>query len=200
MPGLVLGFFIVRLLRVWNEEEKMDNLKQQLTDAFESLKEQSKFEDGKILVVGCSSSEIVGSRIGTNSNLDVGHIVASTMLELISQNNLYLAAQCCEHINRALVVERECALKYGFEIVSVVPQKKAGGSFSTEVYKLMKDPVCVEFIKADYGMDIGQTMIGMHMKHVCVPVRLNPNKIGETTVSGARVRPKLIGGERAKYA
>ena len=178
----------------------MENLKAQLTDVFESLKQQSKFEKGKILVVGCSSSEIVGSRIGTNSDLDVGHTVASTMLELCSENNLYLAAQCCEHINRALVVERECALKYGFEIVSVVPQKKAGGSFATETYKLMKDPVCVEFIKADYGMDIGQTMIGMHMKHVCVPVRLNPNKVGETFVSGARVRPKLIGGERAKYA
>ncbi len=178
----------------------MDNLNMELKAAFESLKEQSEFEEGKILVVGCSSSEIVGDRIGTNSDLDIGREVAKTMLELSSDNGLFLAAQGCEHINRALVVERECALKYGFEIVSVVPQKKAGGSFATEVYKLMKDPVCVEFIKADYGMDIGQTMIGMHMKHVCIPVRLKPNKVGKTIVTGARRRPKLIGGERAKYA
>ncbi|MDO5018184.1 MAG: TIGR01440 family protein [Lagierella massiliensis] len=177
----------------------MENLRTEIIDAFKSLKEQSNFEEGKILVVGCSSSEIQGDKIGTNSDINVGHEVASTMIELCEEENLFLAAQCCEHLNRALVVERECAMKYGFEIVSVVPQKKAGGSFATEVYKLMKDPVCVEFIKADYGLDIGQTMIGMHMKHVCIPVRLKPNKVGKTFVSGARRRPKLIGGERAKY-
>ena len=177
----------------------MKELELQIENSFNSLKSQSEFEDGKILVVGCSSSEIVGSKIGTNSSIDTGKIVATTLLRLCKENKINLAAQCCEHLNRALVVEKELALKMGFEIVTVVPKPKAGGSFATSAYELFDNPVVIEYIKGDYGMDIGQTMIGMHMNHVCIPVRLNPNQIGETFVTGAKVRAKLIGGERAEY-
>ncbi|QQK07183.1 TIGR01440 family protein [Miniphocaeibacter halophilus] len=177
----------------------MLKIKSQIEKSFESLKEQCNFEEGNILVVGCSSSEIIGSKIGTNSSYEVGETVAKTLLDLCEKNNIYLAAQCCEHLNRALVVEKEVAEKFGFEIVTVVPKPKAGGSFATAVYSLFKEPVVVEYIKADYGMDIGLTMIGMHMKHVCIPLRLNPNTIGETIVTGAKIRPKLIGGARAEY-
>ena len=109
----------------------------------------------------------------------------------------YLAAQCCEHLNRAIVVERE-AVPFA-EIVNVVPQPKAGGSFGTTAYKTFKNPVVVEEIKADAGIDIGGTLIGMHLKKVAVPVRLENNKLGEALVLAARVRPKYIGGERAVY-
>lgn len=177
----------------------MKELELQITNSFNSLKNQGEFEEGKILVVGCSSSEVVGSKIGTNSSYDSGKIVATTLLKLCKENKINLAAQCCEHLNRALVVEKELALKMNFEIVSVIPRPKAGGSFATSAYEIFDNPVVVEYIKADYGMDIGQTMIGMHMNHVCIPVRLNPNKIGETFVTGARTRAKLIGGERAEY-
>ena len=120
-------------------------------------------------------------------------------IKLCKENKIHLAAQCCEHLNRALVVERDVAEKFGFEIVTVVPKPKAGGSFGTSVYKHFSDPVVVEYIKADYGLDIGLTMIGMHMKHVCIPLRLNPNVVGETIITGAKIRPKLIGGARAEY-
>lgn len=177
----------------------MLELKKQLEDSFNSLKEQCEFEEGRILVVGCSSSEIIGSKIGTNSSYDIGNTVAETMIKLCKENKIHLAAQCCEHLNRALVVERDVAEKFGFEIVTVVPKPKAGGSFGTSVYKHFSDPVVVEYIKADYGLDIGLTMIGMHMKHVCIPLRLNPNVVGETIITGAKIRPKLIGGARAEY-
>ncbi|MDL2310532.1 TIGR01440 family protein [Peptostreptococcaceae bacterium OttesenSCG-928-C18] len=177
----------------------MQKLKTQIINSFESLKSQCNFEEGKLLVIGCSSSEVIGSKIGTNSNYEVGETISKTLIELARENNLYMAAQCCEHLNRALVVEREVAEKFGFEIVTVVPKPKAGGSFATATYKMLKDPVVVEFVKADYGFDIGLTMIGMHMKHVCIPLRIKPDYIGEAKVTGARIRPKLIGGERAEY-
>ncbi len=177
----------------------MKELKLQIEESFESLKSQCIFKEGKILVVGCSSSEVIGSKIGTNSNYEVGETISKTLIELTNENKIYMAAQCCEHLNRALVVEREVAEKFNYEIVTVIPKPKAGGSFATATYKNFKDPVVVEYIKADYGMDIGLTMIGMHMKHVCIPLRISPDHIGEAKVTGARMRPKLIGGERAEY-
>ncbi|WP_100065062.1 TIGR01440 family protein [Miniphocaeibacter massiliensis] len=177
----------------------MKELRKQIRESFESLKSQCKFEKEKLLVIGCSSSEVMGSKIGTNSNYEIGETISKTLIELCEENKLYMAAQCCEHLNRALVVERNVAEKFNFEIVTVVPKPKAGGSFATASYSLFKDPVVVEFIKADYGLDIGLTMIGMHMKHVCIPLRIKPDYIGEAKVTGARIRPKLIGGERAEY-
>lgn len=158
------------------------------------------FEDDTLLVIGCSSSEVMGGRIGKNSNVDTGAEIAKAALEVAEEYGILLAAQCCEHLNRALVMEKAAAKAKGYELVTVVPQPKAGGSFGTAVYGNMKNPVMVEEVKADYGVDIGLTMIGMHMKRVAVPVRLEPNHIGKALVCGAKTRPKLIGGERARYS
>jgi uncharacterized protein (TIGR01440 family) len=157
------------------------------------------FDEDTLLVVGCSSSEVMGGTIGKNSNVETGAEIAKAVMDTAKQYGIQIAAQCCEHLNRALVVEKTTAKAKGYEQVTVVPQPKAGGSFATAVYKNMKNPVMVEEVKADYGIDIGLTMIGMHMKRVAVPVRLNPNRIGEALVCGAKSRPKLIGGERAHY-
>jgi len=152
---------------------------------------------GQILVVGCSTSEICGDKIGTNSNLDVAKAAFKGIYETASAKGIYVATQCCEHLNRAIIIERE-AVPFS-EIVNVVPQPKAGGSLSTTAYATFKEPVAVEEIKADAGIDIGGTLIGMHLKKVAVPVRLENNHIGQAYVSAARTRAKFIGGERAHY-
>lgn len=152
---------------------------------------------GDIMVIGCSSSEIAGGVIGKNSSLDAAEAVFKGIYEALSENGVYLAAQCCEHLNRAIIVEREAVPNY--EIVNVVPQPKAGGSFATTAYKAFKNPVALEEIKADAGLDIGGTLIGMHLKRVAVPVRLSIDRIGNAILLAARTRPKYIGGERAKY-
>ena len=154
---------------------------------------------GEILVVGCSSSEIVGETIGKGSDFNTAKAVYEGIAPILNEKGLFLAAQCCEHLNRALVVERECAEKYGLEIVCVVPKMKAGGSFATTAYENFNSPVVVEAIKAHAGVDIGSTLIGMHLRHVAVPVRLSVKKLGEANVTFARTRPKYIGGPRAEY-
>ena len=163
------------------------------------LLEAAKLEAGDIFVVGCSSSEIVGERIGKGSSFEAAQAVYDGIAPVLAARRVYLAAQCCEHLNRALIVERECAEKYGLEYVCVMPQPKAGGSFATAAYKSFRDPVAVEFIKAHVGLDIGDTMIGMHLRHVAVPVRISVKRIGEANLVCARTRPKLIGGARAQY-
>ena len=157
----------------------------------------SGIKKGRILVVGCSTSEICGDKIGTNSNLDVAKAAFKGIYEAACRKGIYVATQCCEHLNRAIIVERE-AVPFA-EIVNVVPQPKAGGSLSTTAYETFRDPVAVEEIKADAGIDIGGTLIGMHLKKVAVPVRLVNNHIGQAYVSAARTRPKFIGGQRAHY-
>lgn len=152
---------------------------------------------GQILVVGCSSSEACGDKIGTNSNLQVAEAIFAGIYEVVSEKGIFLAAQCCEHLNRAIIVER-AAVPFA-ETVNVVPQPKAGGSFGTTAYRNFEDPVAVEEIKADAGLDIGNTLIGMHLKKVAVPVRLKHNTIGCAHVNAARTRAKFIGGERAVY-
>ena len=171
----------------------------QAHDAMEELLERAKLPKGALVVVGCSSSEIMGSNIGKGSTPDAAEAVYSAVAPLLSERGLYLAAQCCEHLNRALIMERADAERFGYEIVCVRPRPKAGGSFATAVYEAMDDPVAVEFVKADAGLDIGNTMIGMHLKHVAVPLRLSVKTIGEAPVNAARTRPKLIGGSRAEY-
>ena len=150
-------------------------------------------------MVGCSSSEIIGEHIGKCSSLESAEAVFSGIYPVLKEKGIYLAAQCCEHLNRALIVEKECALSRGLEIVNVVPQPNAGGSFATTVYKNFENPVAVEFIKADAGLDIGQTLIGMHLKHVAVPVRLSEKMLGDAVITAARTRHKYIGGPRAAY-
>lgn len=167
--------------------------------AMMELLDAAMLKSGQLVVVGCSSSEIMGQKIGKGSTPEAAQAVVSEILPLLKERGLYLAAQCCEHLNRALIVEREAAEKFGYEIVCVRPRPKAGGSFATAVYEAMDDPVAVEFVRADAGLDIGNTMIGMHLKHVAVPLRLSVKTIGEAPVNAARTRPKLIGGARAEY-
>ena len=165
--------------------------------AVSEIIEKAALKSGDILVIGCSTSEICGSKIGTNSAPEAAKEVFSSMLEVARERGVYLAVQCCEHLNRAIVIEREAAR--GLEEVNVVPQPKAGGSMATAAYAAFTDPVVLEEIKADAGLDIGFTMIGMHLKKVAVPVRLENNKIGKALVLAARCRPKFIGGARAVY-
>ena len=163
------------------------------------LIEKAKLNKGDSLVVGCSSSEIVGQHIGKCSSLESAEAVFEGIYPVLKEKGIYLVAQCCEHLNRAIIIEKECALSKGLEIVNVVPQPNAGGSFATTVYKNLENPVAVEFIKADAGLDIGQTLIGMHLKHVAVPVRLKEKMLGDAVVTAARTRHKYIGGPRAAY-
>lgn len=154
---------------------------------------------GQLFVVGCSSSEVVGSRIGKGSSIEAARAVYAGIAPYLEENGILLAAQCCEHLNRALIVERSTAEKFGYEIVNAVPQIHAGGSFAVTAYENMRDPVAVEYIRADAGIDIGGTLIGMHLRPVAVPVRLSIGKIGEASIICARCRPKYIGGSRAAY-
>ena len=159
--------------------------------------EKASLKKGNILIIGCSTSEILGSKIGTNSAPDAAKEVFSAFYECAKEKGIYLAFQCCEHLNRAVVIEREAVPN--LEAVNVIPQPKAGGSMATQAYKSFSDPVVVEEIKADAGLDIGLTLIGMHLKNVAVPVRLENDHIGEALVVAARTRPKFIGGIRANY-
>ena len=176
-----------------------EEIKRASAEAMTELLEVSKLREGSLVVVGCSSSEILGQRIGKGSSPEAAQAVVDAILPILENRNMLLAAQCCEHLNRALIVERSTMEKYGLEQVTVMPRPKAGGSFATAVYAAMKDPVAVEFVKADAGLDIGNTLIGMHLKHVAVPLRLSVKQIGEAAVNAARTRPKLIGGVRAEY-
>ena len=154
---------------------------------------------GQILVVGCSSSEMIGEHIGKHSSLEAAEALCSAIEPILSDKGIYLAAQCCEHLNRAIIIERACAEQYGLDPVWVKPQPKAGGSFATTVWAHMHDPVAVETILAHAGMDIGSTLIGMHLRAVAVPVRLSLAAIGEASILCARTRPKYVGGPRAQY-
>ena len=174
-----------------------EEIREQAAAACRELCEKAGLRRGQILVVGCSSSEICGDRIGTASSPETAEAVFAGIQEVLQEKGIYLAAQCCEHLNRAIILEEEAAA--GREIVNVVPQPKAGGSFATAAYRHFRHPVAVEEISADGGMDIGSTLIGMHLKRVAVPVRLDHNRVGHASVTAARVRPKFIGGERACY-
>lgn len=165
--------------------------------AIKELCETAKLAAGKLVVVGCSTSEVAGDTIGTHSSPAIAAEIFRALYDYTIERGLYLAVQCCEHLNRALIIERQ-AVPFS-ETVNVVPQPKAGGSLATEAYSAFRDPVVVEEIKADAGLDIGFTLIGMHLKKVAVPLRLENNTIGSATVLAARTRPKFIGGARAVY-
>lgn len=177
----------------------LEEIAAQSRQAVTELLEVARLEKDDIFVVGCSSSEIIGSKLGTNSSVEVANTVFDTIYEVVKANGLYLATQCCEHLNRALIIEKECAKLYGYDIVNVVPQPKAGGSLSTRAYERFKHPVAVQEIKASAGIDIGDVLIGMHLKRTAVPVRISINQIGQAHLVCARTRPPFIGGVRAKY-
>lgn len=180
-----------------------EKMKEQITNearaVLTELLEVAGMRRGQILVVGCSTSEVVGGRIGKNSSSDAADAIYEAFAPILEKEGIYLAAQCCEHLNRAIVVERACAEKYGLCEVSVLPQPHAGGSWATKVYASLKDPVVVESISAHVGIDIGLTLIGMHLRPVAVPVRTAQRTVGAATVVTARTRAKLIGGARAVY-
>lgn len=180
-------------------ESNLENIKNQLTTLLNSFLDEHPQKKGSVFVIGCSSSEVAGGKIGKDSSEEIGKVIFQTANEILSSKGIYLACQCCEHLNRALVVEEECAEKYNYEAVSVVPWAHGGGSLATAAYKGLKSPIVVEHIKASAGIDIGDTLIGMHLKDVAVPVHPEINKIGEAHVVAAWCRPKLIGGERARY-
>lgn len=185
---------------ITHEVENVDLLqqvRQEAANAAQQLVEAAKLHPGQIVVVGCSTSEVVGHQVGSWSTPDVGQAIFDGLNSVFAPLGVYIAAQCCEHLNRALIVDH--AAVPGAEIVNVVPQPKAGSSFATAAYHTFPHPVAVEEIKADAGLDIGGTLIGMHLKKVAVPVRLEQNHIGNAILLAARVRPKFIGGERAVY-
>ena len=161
--------------------------------------ELADLEAGNILIVGCSSSEVALHQIGSFSSKEIGEAIFNTIYTITKEHNIYLATQCCEHLNRALIVEKDCAKEYNLPIVNVIPQLKAGGSFSTAAYAGFQQAVSVENIQAHAGIDIGDTLIGMHLRPVAVPVRTTQNHIGNAHVVCAKTRYKYIGGERAIY-
>ncbi|MCR4579160.1 MAG: TIGR01440 family protein [Treponema sp.] len=177
----------------------LEEIKNQVSQAILEVIEAHPMKAGSIFVIGCSSSEIAGGVIGHASNEDIGKAVFQAANAVCQEKGLFLAAQCCEHLNRALVISTDCAEKYGYEVVNVVPWLKGGGSFATAAYHGFDSPAVVEHIKAAAGLDIGSTLIGMHLKDVAVPLRLKENHIGNAYVTAAYTRPKYIGGERAKY-
>ena len=174
-----------------------DTIYTQAKAVMDELCEKAMLKKGDIVVVGCSTIEVIGATIGTQSSPDTAKLLFEGLYDSAAQKGIYIAAQCCEHLNRALIVDYDAVP--GAEIVNVMPQPKAGSSFATAAYNAFPHAVAVEEIKADAGLDIGGTLIGMHLKKVAVPVRLAQNHIGEAMLLAARVRPKFIGGERAIY-
>ncbi|MBO5649406.1 MAG: TIGR01440 family protein [Clostridia bacterium] len=172
---------------------------EQAAAAVRELLDVSGLRAGDLFVVGCSSSEIAGGTIGHDSSVQCARAAYAGIAPILAEAGVYLCAQCCEHLNRAIIMERKAAEAYGYEIVSVVPRPKAGGSFATVTWANMTDPVAVEGVAAHAGIDIGGTLIGMHLRRVAVPVRLSTDKIGEARILCARTRPRSIGGERACY-
>lgn len=171
----------------------------QARQAVSELLEVARLEPGDLFVVGCSSSEVGGGKIGSNSSPEIAQAVFQGVYPLLKERDVYLAAQCCEHLNRAVIVEKEAARRYGLPLVNVVPQPKAGGSFATAAWAAFDCPAAVETIQAAAGIDIGGTLIGMHLRPVAVPVRLSLRQIGQANILCARTRPKFIGGVRAHY-
>ena len=177
----------------------LSKVKEEAARAARELLDAADLKAGEIMVVGCSTSEVAGHTIGKASIPAVAEALFSGLYPVLKERGVFLAAQCCEHLNRALIIERACAEKYGLDEVAVRPAPKAGGSFATVTYDNMEAPVAVESIRAHAGLDIGGTLIGMHLRVVAVPVRLSLSKIGEANILCARTRPKYVGGPRAIY-
>ena len=173
------------------------DIKNQVKSAISELIEVAKLKKGDTLVIGCSTSEVIGSKIGSNSSPDTANELFDGIYEIACDKGIFVAVQCCEHLNRCIITEK--AAVPNSDYVNVIPQPKAGGSLATAAYRTFENPVAVEKIKADAGLDIGGTLIGMHLKEVAVPVRLSLSKIGEANIIAARTRPKFIGGVRAVY-
>ena len=175
----------------------LDDIAESARCAALELCEKAGLSSGRTVVIGCSTSEIAGYHVGTNSNTEIGGIVFGALYDVFAERGINIAAQCCEHLNRALIIERKAAAHW--EIVNVIPISEAGGAFAAAAYTKFHDPVALDSIQADAGLDIGGTLIGMHLKRVAVPIRLETLHIGKAAVLAARTRPLLVGGVRAKY-
>lgn len=175
------------------------DLAAQLRAALDELLEVAGLRPGQILVVGCSTSEVLGERIGSAGSVEIAEILLPVILERAARFKARVAIQCCEHLNRALVVQRTTAESYGLTEVSVHPVPTAGGALAAKAMEKFEDPLVVEAVQAHAGIDIGLTLIGMHLRPVAIPVRLKNARIGQADVVAARTRPKLIGGSRAEY-
>lgn len=184
---------------VISADEKIEKIGREAYSAASEILQAAGLKKGMLFVVGCSTSEVAGEKIGSASSPKLAEAVFNGICKAASERGVYMAAQCCEHLNRALIIEEEAAVRFGYEQVNAVPRPKAGGSFATMAYKYFESPVAVEHIKADAGMDIGDTLIGMHLKDVAVPVRIEIEKIGSAHVVCARTRAKYIGGNRTEY-
>lgn len=177
----------------------LDRIKKEVETALRALLDVAKLEEDDIFVIGCSTSEVTGHKVGTFSSLDVGRALFETVYPILKEKKLRLAVQCCEHLNRSLIVERDTARLYRLERVNVVPRLHAGGAFAIQAWENFKEPCAVESVSASAGMDIGGVLIGMHLKAVAVPVRCEIDSIGEARLTLARTRPRFVGGERAAY-
>ncbi|MCL2843363.1 MAG: TIGR01440 family protein [Oscillospiraceae bacterium] len=177
----------------------LEQVKTQTAQAMNALLSEANLTSGDLFVVGCSTSEVTGAHIGKAGSLEIAEAIFQGLMPALSAVGLHLAVQCCEHLNRALVVERQVALAKGFTIVAAVPHPTAGGAFAAFAWAQCSDPVLVESIQAQAGLDIGGTLIGMHLAPVAVPVRLETRQIGDAPILAAKTRPKLIGGARACY-
>lgn len=178
---------------------ELETIRSQTLEAATQLLQLVQVTSGKILVVGCSTSEVIGEKIGSAGSSEVAEAIISSLLAACGRFDVYLAIQCCEHLNRALVIEEQAAQRYQLEPVMVVPVPKAGGALAAKAMGSFACPVVVENIKAHVGLDIGNTLIGMHLKAVAIPVRLEQKNIGQALLTAALTRPKLIGGMRAVY-
>ncbi|MGM0853844.1 MAG: TIGR01440 family protein [Bacillota bacterium] len=174
-------------------------LKEELHTILQDFSKQVPMKKGQVFVVGCSTSEVMGERIGTSGTIEVAEMIFDVLKGWADSFGVSLAFQCCEHLNRAIVLERDVAERKGLDEVTVIPVRKAGGAMATQAYLSFEDPVMVEQIQGDAGIDIGDTFIGMHLKHVAVPIRVSQKSLGEAHVTLAKTRPKLIGGIRAVY-
>lgn len=177
----------------------LQQVKQQIAQLLVEVEEQVDFHPKQLFVVGCSTSEVIGEKIGTAGAIEVAEAIYDELERFAKKHHLYLVFQGCEHINRALTLEAEAAAYYQLEPVSVVPVRTAGGSMSAHAYTKMTQPVIIETVQAHAGIDIGQTLIGMHLKQVAVPIRTSVREVGSAIVTVAKTRPKYIGGPRANY-
>ena len=190
-------FFMAGIVHELEQKGLHEQVRQEAANAAAQLAEAARLHKGQIVVIGCSTSEVVGKKVGSWSTPEIAAAIFEGLSSVFGPMGVYIAAQCCEHLNRAIIVEHEAVPNA--EIVNVVPQPKAGSSFATAAYQAFRHPVALEEIRADAGLDIGGTLIGMHLKKVAVPVRLPQDHIGDAILLAARVRPKFIGGERAVY-
>jgi uncharacterized protein (TIGR01440 family) len=181
------------------QELQLDEIQSHVRGIIQELAEAGRLEAGQLLVIGTSTSEVLGQHIGTSGTEEVARHIFAAVEEARQHIGFYPVYQCCEHLNRALVVEREAMRAYQLEQVSVIPVPKAGGSMASYAYKHLAQSVVVETVQAHAGIDIGGTLIGMHLKRVAVPFRPTVRTIGHAAVQAAYTRPKLIGGGRAVY-